>query len=609
MKKVSFFIAVLSLSTCLWACNANQEAVAPTSAVSVPETAAVETSGVTAAESVSGENDILLPDPAGSVPEGVEYQNIYFDYSSEIAAYGAKDTAFTMPQSPVAALTAEDQNRATGVILVPSVQADCANDYYLNAYVAGNELTFRGDIKSAVHQNGSGEAEELVVKDGSVTVVPGAIQADEPVDEMIVITLSDNSEYRIHTVHELMAGMDIVNNGKADPGVYTFAVDKFLLRVNTAGEIIYYRNAGCIAEGMVENFKAQDTADGRFYSYFVELKPEWRNANGGFSSGMYVVMDQEYREIDYVTLKANEDVNHTHGEGYLDQHEFVMLGKAHWLSLSYNPVKVENIPEGGIDGGKTGYVHAGIIQEVQDGKVVSEINTTDYELFYGSALECSDYENSTDQASADDVKDYVHVNSVAVDPKDGNLIVSMRHQYAVYKFDRETGEILWILGGTKNQFGGLEDVTDEKGNLFIGQHDAQYVDAAVAGNDSTITVFDNHTNFQNNDTRTIEFVLDEEKLMAAATVIQGSALDEKSGKLHWATHCGSIKHDSKDSVLIGWGLHAIFDNDPEMAPKHPVFTDYQPETDEIAFELNVSRNPLIESHEACFSYRTYKNRE
>lgn len=541
--------------------------------------------------------------------QGRVYQNIFFDYADEIAGYNAKSTSFTVSPPLEIDIIVEDENSATGVQLSKSSDETNKTDYYLNAMVAGNELSFKGNIKSASSQINGESAKELQVVDGTVKVIPAEIDANNPVDEVIHLVMTDGTEYNIHTVNELMVDMDIYTDGEVDKGVYTFVVDKFLLRVNTEGKIVYYRNINNVGELMAENFMAQDTEDGRFYTYFVELKKEMRNANGGYSSGMYVVMDENYKEIDYVTLIPNEDKNHTHGEGYLDQHEFVMLSRDHWISLSYTPLLVENIPNGkGIDGGNTGYVHAGIIQEVKEGKVIQEINTVDYEVFYNSVQECGDYETSTDKGVADDIKDYVHVNSVAIDPKDGNYVVSMRHQYAVYKFHRNTGEILWTLGGTENQFSGLDDIVDKDGNLFVGQHYAKYVDADVAGNHSTLTVFDNHTSFQENLTRTIEFTLDEEAMTASATVIQGSDLDEATGKSHWATHCASIEHQSKTSVIIGWGLHAVLDNNPEKIGEHPIFTDYNPETESITFELSAKRNPLIQSHEACFSYRTYKNK-
>ena len=38
----------------------------------------------------------------------------------------------------------------------------------------------------------------------------------------------------------------------------------------------------------------------------------------------------------------------------------------------------------------------------------------------------------------------------------------------------------------------------------------------------------------------------------------------------------------------------------------PIFTEYDQENDTVTFELSADRNPLCQSHEAFFSYRTYK---
>ena len=79
----------------------------------------------------------------------------------------------------------------------------------------------------------------------------------------------------------------------------------------------------------------RDTLDGdRYYSAFVELEPDFRNSNGGFSSGFYLVMDENYQDIDKAVLEANDSENQNHGQGYLDQHEFLVLGEDHYILLS-----------------------------------------------------------------------------------------------------------------------------------------------------------------------------------------------------------------------------------------------------------------------------------
>lgn len=548
-----------------------------------------------------GESKTIMIDTSTRYTTDRTYTNIYFDYTDEIAALDKKNSGFTTPPAADIGIFVEDEKGATGVVLVAA--PDSEGDYYLNALVAGNALTFSGDITAAASETGDRKT-ELTVQDGKFTITPKPINADNPVDEIITITKQDGTAIRVHTVNDYMPGMQVIMNADVKPqaGVYTFLVDKFCLRVDTDGYIVYYRNLACLGDHSAANFKPQDTADGRFYTFFVELNPALRGM--GYVSGMYVVMDENYKEIDYITLLPSNDKDHTHGEGYLDEHEFLLLGRNHWISLSYTKLHVSNLPSGGIGGGTEAYVQAGIMQEVKDGKVINEYNSVDYPELYAAAKENSRYETSTEQSA----NDYVHINSIFIDPKDGNLIVSMRSQYAVLKFDRKTGDILWILGGDLNQFSGLDSFRDTAGNLFIGQHYAQYVPVEIAGNDSTVTVFDNHTNYSSNTTRVFIFTLDEAGKTATAKVINGSDLDKLSEKRHWSTHCASVEMQTKDSCFIGWGSNAMLNMNVSTIPNHALLTDYNTEKNVISFELSVERNiHYADSREPCYSYRVYKN--
>lgn len=590
----------------------------------------------------------------------ISYENIYFDFADQIAAEMA--AVAVVPAALDIPLTVADAKGASGVQLVASLDAANTTDYYLNALVAGNELVFTAETEIA--SAASSISGDLSVVDNKVTVVPAPINASAPVGEIITITLADGSLYNVHTINELMPGINVAvaNVDEANAGVYHFAIDKFLLSVNTAGELVYYRNMGCVGELMAENFCKQITADGDFYTVFVELKKDYRNANGGYSSGMYLVMDENYTDIDKATMEPNTEANHTHGEGYLDQHEFLVLGKGHYLNLSYTPLLVSNLPENveGIDGGSTAYVWAGIFQEVKDGVVLHEINTADYPLLYDSAVEKIDYAGSTDQgidvnlngtmtySLADGWMDYVHPNSLDYTlDKDGNvdkLLVSMRDQCAVYQFDIDTGAIDWILGGKASTLTGYEEYTntraDEKGVEFTAltyaQHYARYTnknaDGTLDGNPE-ISVFDNQTGMAPffmklpipTKTRTFKVSIDEAaKTAEVYDVINGTDMDKLSEGYHNASHCGSVDYFNRNSVLIGWGLHGVVDNIGPFAPHgtmsdigfedlrmgdRPVFTEYDMENGEITFELYVIRNPKFVAHEGLFSYRTYKTVE
>lgn len=601
------------------------------------------------------------PDQTASVAE-INYSNVNFDFADEIAVL--KEQVPLVPQAADIPLSVSEAGGASGMVLVPSVQEGHGQDYYLNAYVAGSTLTFTG--AQAIRSAESSVTGSLDVAGDSFALTPAAIQAEKPVDEVITVTMEDGSVYRIHTVHEQMPILTIptAQVSESNKGVYDFAVDKFFLRVSTEGELLYYRNMNCVGESMAENFASQVTDDGTFFTGFVELRVELRNLNGGYSSGLYLVMDDHYTDIDTLTLLPNQETNHTHGEGYLDQHEFQVLGEDHYLTLSYTPLEVNNLPDtvSGVDGTSTAYVWAGIFQEVKDGEVVAEINTTDYPLLYESAIEKRNYAGSTDQgietttgqgdpvfSLAEGWQDYVHANSLDytlnADGSIDKLLVSMRDQCAVYQFDMASGAIEWILGGKASTFTGYEDFTttrkDEEGTEFTaltyGQHFVRYVnksaDHTLDGN-PVISVFDNQTGdapflmqppaptMAPTLTRTFVVELDPTAGTAQITnVINGTDLNQLSEGYHIASHCGSVQYDNDTSVVIGWGLHSVVDTIGAQAPQgtvsdtgyedlrqgsRPIFTEYNMTTGEITFELYADRNPLIQTHEPLFSYRTYK---
>ncbi|MCF0228587.1 MAG: aryl-sulfate sulfotransferase [Parasporobacterium sp.] len=563
-----------------------------------------------------------------------------YDYAADIA--GQKEATALVPAAAEIGITAADENGASGVVLTASPEEGNTTDFYLNALVAGNKVILTGDIASAV----SSVSGDIAVADGKAEFVPAPMMLAELVDEVVAVTMADGTVYNVHTVNPLMPKLNIIVNKVAEEnaGFYDFVVDKFLLRVSTAGELVYFRNCNCVGEAlMCENFAKQGDA----YTYFVELQPEYRNANGGYSSGMYVVMDSSYVDVEKVTLAASEG----HGEGYLDQHEFVIIEPAHYLLLSYTLEEVNNLPEGvaGIDGTSRTYVWAGVMQEVKDGALVAEIDTTDYPLLYESAVEKLDYANATLDgvvvtvgqnevpSFADGIMDYVHINSMDYILNDegtvAKLLVSMRDQCAVYQFDMATGEIDWILGGKASTLTGFDEFTtvrtDEMGNEFnaltYGQHYARYCE------DGDISIFDNQTGMGPflrkmpvpTMTRVFKATIDAEAGTATIhDVINGVDLDEQTGKYHNSSHCGSVDYFAPTSVLIGWGLHGVIDNLGPFVPEGtqsdigfddlrqgsiPIFTELDQTTGEITFELSTERSPLLQSHEGMFSYRTYKS--
>ena len=142
--------------------------------------------------------------------------------------------------------------------------------------------------------------------------------------------------------------------------------------------------------------------------------------------------------------------------------------------------------------------------------------------------------------------DYFHINSIDVD-SDGNLLVSARNTWAIYKLDRKTGEVLWRLGGYRSDFALGEGVR------FAWQHDARRQP------DGTLTLFDNQaTPKVGPRSRALTLSLDEKTMRATATKI----LEHPDGILSIAQGNSQVLPDGDTFVGFGSGRR-VSEFDPE----------------------------------------------
>jgi hypothetical protein len=136
--------------------------------------------------------------------------------------------------------------------------------------------------------------------------------------------------------------------------------------------------------------------------------------------------------------------------------------------------------------------------------------------------------------------DYFHINSIDVD-FNGHLLVSARNTWGVHKTNRNSGEVMWRLGGKNSVFEMGE------GTRFAFQLDAR------SQHDGTITIFDNGALPQvHNLSRGIVVWLDEQK-MSASLVKQYT----HAHKLLAGTQ-GSLQVLPSGNVFIGWGGEGYF---------------------------------------------------
>lgn len=81
----------------------------------------------------------------------------------------------------------------------------------------------------------------------------------------------------------------------------------------------------------------------------------------------------------------------------------------------------------------------------------------------------------------DDSWDYFHLNSVEKDHR-GNYLISVRHYASIMYIDGKTGDVIWTLGGKKNDF---NDPSGEA-TKFAWQHHARWANSNL----TSISVFD-----------------------------------------------------------------------------------------------------------------------
>lgn len=109
--------------------------------------------------------------------------------------------------------------------------------------------------------------------------------------------------------------------------------------------------------------------------------------------------------------------------------------------------------------------------------------------------------------------DWTHANSIAIDPSDGNMIISLRHQAWVIKVDYANGSgdghIIWRLGNGGNFT--LSSGTPSS-EWFNYQHDAEFQSNGL------LTLFDNNNLDAGADSRGQAWSLDQTHLVATPVV-------------------------------------------------------------------------------------------
>src|SRR5215216_4228692 len=280
--------------------------------------------------------------------------------------------------------------------------------------------------------------------------------------------------------------------------------------VDDLGQLVWYSKYRSARDFKVQRYK------GRPVLTWWEGK-----VTAGHGVGEYVIFDASYRETGRVRA----------GNGYQgDLHEFLITPQGTALLTAYNPVPADLSALGGP---KYGAVWDGIAQEVniEPGEVIFEWHSLEHVGIDESYLDPpSDPRHSYD---------YFHINSIDVD-HDGNLLISARNTWSVYKVERKSGEVLWRLGGKKSDF----DMGPGAQSAF--QHDAR------RQSDGTITIFDNGAHPKvHEQSRAVVLELDMDEMRA--TLLREYTFPEKL----LATSQGNAQVLPNANVFVGWGSQPL----------------------------------------------------
>ena len=326
-----------------------------------------------------------------------------------------------------------------------------------------------------------------------------------------------------------------------------------LMVLNKDGETLWEKT---LPEAAI-NFRKWEVAGKTRYTY-MEFDRSYGTPPQGIWPTTGVVLNEAYQEIKRVRLlpfngRTGADPS------VLDGHDFIYLSDDHFITLAYFEKEVNNIPAS-LNPVPNCKVVAAIIQEVVNGQVVWEWDSSDYPEFYLSSVEGNAFSNGAV------MHDYLHMNSVFIDPTDDNLICSNRNGNQVVKISRADGRVLWRLGGTNGDFPLEADMK------FLRQHDATLTD-----DNKTLLLFDNGHATERPHSRVLEFRLRQESKRVESFTAYNVPQNI------FAQFMGSVQKRG-DTYFIGCG-------------STPKIIEVNYKTDQITFSKELKD----------LSYRAYKN--
>jgi hypothetical protein len=291
---------------------------------------------------------------------------------------------------------------------------------------------------------------------------------------LIILSGIRNSNGQGSQIESYLPPVKVIESNGPEPGYFfissrvlnTASAKHFVAIVDNYGTPVYYRRI-YLGNG---GFRLQKSG-------YLTYRPNFT----GFG---YFVLDSSFNRIDTLYM-IGYDAN---------QHDFKISQNGHALFIGnyYRSVDMSQIVEGGNP-------NATAIE-----LVIQEFDSLQNLVFEWRSWEHFDILDANAAAVnfTSSIIDYVHPNGIEFD-SDTSILLSSRHLDEITKIDRRTGDIIWRLGGKKNQFGFINDTIG-----FSQQHSIIKLD------NGNILLFDNGNYHTPQLSSAVEYTINEDSMTA-----------------------------------------------------------------------------------------------
>lgn len=300
--------------------------------------------------------------------------------------------------------------------------------------------------------------------------------------------------------------ISVIHSNNPSPGYlfiapYSYTTGSlFNIILDNFGTPVYYKKT---TYGTAD-FKVQPSGDITYYD---------------FSAGKYYRMNSLCEIVDSVNISNGF---------YADMHELRMLENGHYLLLGIDPhlVNMDTVFPGGYP------------QAIVVGLVVQELDTEKNVVFQWRSWDHFQITDASDNVNlTDSLIDYVHGNSIEI-VSDTSLLLSCRNMNEITNINRNTGEIIWRLGGKNNMFDMISFP-----DTFCMQHSIRLMPDGV-----NISLFDNgNCHYPEPYSSAVEYHINESTMTI-------EMLDQIRNEPDiFGEFMGNVQHLQNGSTIIGWG--------------------------------------------------------